>query len=217
MTAYTSSTTCSGIDLPGHGERADEARQSHAGAPGVIREAAGEIDGVLDAVHDAFGTVFDRDRTAIGGMSMGGMITLRRLCEPHRFVCAAIEGATGDLMRLYFPRADDPRGPWPVDHDRGDVESISAAPHLGGFAPVPLLALHSEADEMVPWPGQRDFLEELRERYRDAGADPALIEQVTWPETGAPFEHVGFGARSSEAKTIQTEFLRRHLNGEGGA
>jgi fermentation-respiration switch protein FrsA (DUF1100 family) len=84
---------------------------------------------------------------------------------------------------------------------------VNAAEHLAGVAPVPLLALHSEADSMVPWPGQRDFLERLREHYAAVGAKRSLVREHTWAETGAPFEHVGFGKVSNEAKNMQTDFL----------
>jgi hypothetical protein len=40
---------------------------------------------------------------------------------------------------------------------------------------------------------------------------PSLIESHTWPTTGAPEEHVGFGKVSNDAKNIQTAFLARHL------
>ena len=41
--------------------------------------------------------------------------------------------------------------------------------------------------------------------------DPSLIELKTWPTTGAPNEHIGFGRFSNDAKNAQTDFLRRHL------
>ncbi len=58
---------------------------------------------------------------------------------------------------------------------------------------------------------QRRFVEALRGHYVSRGADPALIEFVTWPSTGAPDEHVGFGRVSNDAKNMQTAFLARHL------
>ena len=196
------------IDLPGHGEREDERFQQPTHSLRVIRQALGEVDDVINAVEDAS---FDKSRMALGGMSMGGMVTLRRLCEPHSFRCAAVEGTTGDLERLYSPLPKDNAEPWPVAHDRDDVSDLSAKTHLDGFEPLPMLALHTEADEMVHWPGQRDFLDSLREHYEARGADPSLVEVKTWPETGAPFEHVGFGSRSNDAKVTQTDFLSTHL------
>ena len=41
--------------------------------------------------------------------------------------------------------------------------------------------------------------------------DPSMIETVTWPETGAPYEHAGFGRYSNDAKNGQTEFFSRTL------
>ena len=203
------------IDLPGHGEREGPSRHGPEHTVDVIGEGVAEIDGVVDALFAGeFGGMFDRDRLAIGGMSMGGMVTLRRLCEAHPFRCAAVEGTCGDLHRLYFPdEADRAAGlkPWPVRHDEAAVTPIDPSQHLGGFTPIPLLALHSEADEMVPWRVQEGFLQRLREHYEGLGASPSLIEVTTWPETGAPAEHVGFGRVSNEAKNLQTAFLAEHL------
>ena len=55
------------------------------------------------------------------------------------------------------------------------------------------------------------FLARLRAHYQSRGEDPSLLEIKTWPETGAPEEHIGFGAASHEAKTTQAEFLARTL------
>lgn len=204
---------CCAIDLPGHGERADPGRQVQAAALGVIAEALGEIDGVVGALIGRHGGVFTAERAGIGGMSMGGMIALRRLCDPHRFRCAAVEGTTGDLGRLYRPRPGDGAEPWPVEHPPELVRSLSALEHLEGFMPVPLLAMHSRTDGMVAYPGQAGFIEALRGRYVRAGADPGLVELVSWERTGAPLEHVGFGEHANEAKNRQTAFLSRYLLG----
>ena len=83
--------------------------------------------------------------------------------------------------------------------------------HLEGWGPIPLLALHSEADRLIPVSTMRRFVERLRERYAAAGADPGLVELKTWPSTGAPDEHIGFGRVSNDAKNLQTEFFRRTL------
>jgi fermentation-respiration switch protein FrsA (DUF1100 family) len=82
--------------------------------------------------------------------------------------------------------------------------------HMGTFRPIPMLALHSESDRLVPFASMLSFVEALREHYRSRGAD-APIEFVTWPETGAPEEHSGFGRFSNDAKNKQVEFLTRWL------
>ncbi len=66
---------------------------------------------------------------------------------------------------------------------------------------------------MVPWRVQERFVSRLREHFAHAGASPDLVEVHTWPETGAPAEHVGFGRFSNDAKNLQTDFLARHLLG----
>mgnify|MGYP001799567703 CR=1 FL=1 len=204
---------CISIDLPGHGERYDVSMHHPRRTLDILAGALGEVDAVIAAARtmpDA--ACFDFDRLGIGGMSAGGMVTLRRLCEPHSFRCAAVEGTTGWLDGLYFPsHAEGEASSWGIEHDRSVVAALDASAHLDGFAPLPLLSLHSEADEIVPWPVQREFLDRLRAHYTAGGRDPSLIESTTWPETGAPSEHAGFGRVSNDAKNLQTEFLSRML------
>ena len=202
------------IDLPGHGERFDAALQRPEGSLGVLEQAVGEIDRIVESLADpAHGGMFDLHRLGIGGMSLGGMAVLRRLCDEHPFACASVEGTTGWLEGLYFPeKVRLPRaGPWVVAHDPARVKALDPMAHLEGFGPIPLLALHSEADQMVPFASMSRFIDRLREHSRQRGADPSLIELRTWPTTGAPQEHVGFGRFSNDAKNAQTEFLRKHL------
>ena len=205
------------IDLPGHGERADAEMQTPARTLDVLAQAVGQIDAVVGALADpavaGAGGVFDLERLAIGGMSAGGMVALRRLCDPHPFRAATVEATTGDLGALYHP---DAGRPWPVNHAPERVEPLDPARHLAGWGPIPLLALHSEADAVIPAAGQRGFIEALRRHYEASGADPALVRLVTWPETGAAQEHMGFGRFSNDAKNLQTEFLVGALGGAMG-
>jgi alpha-beta hydrolase superfamily lysophospholipase len=202
------------VDLPGHGERAGKSGGDEGleGAPEtlkVLSRMIAEIDLIVESIADPIWQgVFDLDKLGIGGMSLGGMAALRRLCDPHEFQCAAVECTTGDLWSLYRP--EGPR-PWGQTFNAAAVAPFDPLPHLAGFRPIPLLALHSEADRIVLWPIQRAFLEKLRERYAAAGADPALVEWKTWPTTGAPEEHSGFGRVSNDAKNAQTNFLARTL------
>jgi len=212
------------IDLPGHGERAGKSGQwtvdsgtsgAEVGAEGsprtleVLAEMVREIDLVVEALADpVWQGVFDLDRLGIGGMSLGGMAALRRLCDPHQFRCAAVECTTGDLWGLYRPGGPKP---WGQEFAEELVAPLDPMRRLGEFRPLPLLALHSEADRIVPWPIQLGFLEKLRQHCAARGADPGLVEWHTWPTTGAPEEHSGFGRVGNDAKNIQTEFLRRWL------
>lgn len=208
--------TCA-IDLPGHGERFDRALQHPERTLDVLEQMLGEIDHVLEALADPrFQGAFDLDRVAIGGMSAGGMVTLRRLCDEHPFRCAAVEGTTGCLHALYANG-----GPWNVRHDdaqldRLDVErrlaeAPSASSTTASWRAVPLLALHAEHDEIVPVALQRRFIERVQAHYVAVGADPTLAELVTFGPTGAPQEHAGFGRFGNDAKNVQTAFLARHL------
>ncbi len=193
------------LDLPGHGERYSARLQKPDHTLEVVEQMLGEIDHVVDALRDPrFEGVFDMDRLAIGGMSAGGMVTLRRLGSPHAFKAAAVESTAGDfsLMRFYDER-----------YPRDLIERLDPIRHVAGWSAIPLLALHSDADEWVPVEAIRRLFDALDERYRALGSDPdELLTLKTWPQTGAPYEHSGFGKVANEAKNAQTDFLTRRLN-----
>ncbi|MGQ0628340.1 MAG: alpha/beta hydrolase family protein [Phycisphaerales bacterium] len=197
------------IDLPGHGERFEARAHEPAATPGVIASAVAELDGVVNALaHPGLGPFFDSERLGLGGMSAGGMVTLRRLCDPHTFRCAAVEGTGGDLAMLY----GDLARPGAVAHDLATIATIDPMPRLAGWRPVPLLAMHSESDEIVPVACIRSFVTALR-AHCGAALVRAPVELRTWPATGAPHEHNGFGRVANEAKTALVEFFVRHLLG----
>ncbi|MFZ4574706.1 MAG: alpha/beta hydrolase family protein [Phycisphaerales bacterium] len=205
------------IDLPGHGERYDEELLAPRRTLDLLALTVREIDGVVEALEGPdYSGLLDLSRLAIGGMSAGGMATLRRLCDPHRFRCAAVEASTGWLEGLYTTTRAEPdamtRAPWAVTQDLTRVRELDPVRHLGGFAPLPLLSLHSEADSIVPYAGMRYFIERLREHYTSRGADPALVRSVTWPRTGAPGEHAGFGLAANDAKNTLVSFYEEHLH-----
>jgi len=197
------------IDLPGHGERYEDGAHAPERTVETVTRAVGEIDGVLASVND-LGT-FDPDRTAIGGMSAGGMVALRRLCDPHPFRGAAVECTTGDLAGLYFPKDRTASAVARAHHDPGQVARIDPAANLETFEPVPLLAMHAVGDELIPYDTQAGFIDRLRAHYASRGADPDLIEMTTFEDTGAPQEHAGFGKHAARSKDIQLAFLSRVL------
>lgn len=215
------------IDLPGHGERLIEDWQTPARSMDVLEQAVGEVGGVLDALSGGqWGGVFDLSRVGIGGMSAGGMAALRRVCEPApasvvAFRAVSVEGSTGWLEGLYAPeRAGLPRAERvfaEISPDR--LERLDPMRHLAAMPTVPMLVLHSEADRVVPWQGMAVYVERVRSAYRARGADPGLVRVRTWPETGAPQEHAGFGRFANDAKNLQVEFLASCLGvgGTGGA
>lgn len=198
------------IDLPGHGERHDARSDNPNHSIELLLEAVGEIDAIIDALRSTEGSLFDTSRMAIGGMSLGGMVALRRLCDPHPFSCAAVDATCGSLSELYFP-TDGSTAPWEVSHEPEQVRQADPASHLDGWKPLPLLAVHSEADEIIPWRAQQRFLDLLEAHYRAGDADPGMVEFVTFERTGAPSEHIGFGQFSNQAKNAQAEFLKRHI------
>ncbi len=198
--------TCS-IDLPYHGERADEEKQTSEWTLKLATQCVREIDHIIDALREPrFNGAFDTERMAIGGMSAGGMVTLIRLCRPHRFRCATVEGSAGNFRPM--------RGH--AFYVKELAERLNPIDNLGTWRPIPFLALHSEADAIVPFEAMRSFVMELKRRYAQAGATRTPAELVSWPHTGAPEEHIGFGRFANEAKTAQLEFLKEHLGAPSG-
>ena len=186
------------IDLPGHGDRFDPIEHTAERTLDLILQMVDEIDAVLAGAL-ALG-VFDERRLGIGGMSAGGMATMVRLCRPHPFACASVEGATGawhhQLGRPMFEgRAE------------GEVEARDPIRNLHAWREIPFQAIHTRKDEWVAYEGQVQFMGALRARYRD----PSIVEMVTFEATGAPFEHAGFGRFAAEAKNAQLDFFERRL------
>jgi len=209
------------IDLPGHGERPGPKLHAPEQTIGVLTQSIGEIDRIIEALADpGYEQLFDLDRLALGGMSAGGMITLRRLCDPHPFTAALVEATTGRLTDLYFPTTTTthtttpaPTAPAtrPTTFSREAVEAIDPSRHLDTWEPLPLLAIHATTDQIIPFETQQAFLDDLRVHYHARNADPGLIELLSFHDTGAPSEHAGFGRFGTEAKNAATDFLAKHL------
>jgi len=181
------------IDLPGHGERAEAPLQASERSMQVVEAALADLPRVHEALRSQPG--FDATRAAIGGMSLGGMVALARLCRPHTYAAAVVEATTGDWTDLAG-----------TVHDPALADAMEPARHLDRWGPVPLLALHAELDAWIDVGRQRTFLERVR-----TVNDDRPVEFVTFPRTGAPHEHVGFGTFGAQAKDLGTEFLVRHL------
>ncbi len=183
------------IDLPGHGERAIDSMQGPGSLADLIEQCLPELDAVADWAEHA--GLARPGAWAIGGMSAGGMVAACRLCLPHRFGALVMESSTGDLLSL--PGAADRGGP--------RLAALNPIDRLDRWRSVPVLALHSELDCVVPVGGVRRFVEALKRR----AIDPSAITLHTWPSTGAPDEHAGVGRMAPEAKSMGTAFLQRVL------
>lgn len=182
------------MDLPGHGERADPALQQPGSLAALIDAALPEIDRLASWCTTQPG--IDSARLAIGGMSAGAMIAACRLCSAHPFTGLLMESSTGDLLTL--PRAADRGG--------GRLAALNPIDRLVDWREIPVLALHSELDSVVPIGSQRRFIDALRRRAT------TLRERITlhsWPATAAPNEHAGFGRVAADAKLLGTQFLQR--------
>lgn len=184
---------CVAVDLPGHGERADPALQDASAILRAIGQAVDEIDGVV-AETIALGG-FAPERIGIGGMSAGGMVSMVRLCRPHPFSGALLESTTGDWSDRFVGVA------WCEARAR----ELDPSRHLEQWREIPVLAIHAERDEWVPIASQRRFLAALRQR----AIHPDRIELLSFEETGAPFEHAGFGRMGAAAKDAGTAFWER--------
>ncbi len=179
------------LDLPGHGERASPEGGDLANTLPMIAQMIDEIDAVVERLLELDG--FDPERSALGGMSAGGMVTLARLCRPHRFVAAAVECTTGSWR-------------WQPNLMRGDhtlFDQLNPIAHLDGWRAIPLLVLHNRLDEWVPLAGQEEFVQTLRSR----SPNQAAITMHIYEATGAPNEHAGFGRLAADAKDRFTAFL----------
>ena len=109
------------IDLPGHGDRFEAPLQEAGGTVDLLARAQPEVDRAIAALFDGpHARHLDRERLGVGGISAGGMVTLRRLCEPHGFSCAAVEATTGWLEGLYFPETGG-QARWRVEHEREEI------------------------------------------------------------------------------------------------
>ncbi|MFI4853964.1 MAG: alpha/beta hydrolase family protein [Phycisphaerales bacterium JB065] len=193
------------IDLPGHGERSGDPAMQEPGSTLLLAEqAAREIDLVLeDLASERFNGAFDLSRVAIGGMSAGGMVTLLRVCSlglENRFKAVVLEATTGDFASMHWPRVSAER-----------VEALSPVNHVADMPTVPMLAVHSKADEVVPFGPMAAFIEKVREEYARRGVDPELARMHAWDETGAPSEHMGFGRVTNETKNLENGFLGEWL------
>ncbi|MFG0291843.1 MAG: alpha/beta hydrolase family protein [Phycisphaerales bacterium JB050] len=193
------------IDLPGHGERSGDPAMQEPGSTLLLAEqAAREIDLVLeDLASERFNGAFDLSRVAIGGMSAGGMVTLLRVCSlglENRFKAVVLEATTGDFASMHWPRVSAER-----------VEALSPVNHVADMPTVPMLAVHSKVDEVVPFGPMAAFIEKVREEYARRGADPELARMHAWDETGAPSEHMGFGRVTNETKNLENGCLGEWL------
>ncbi len=187
------------VDLPGHGERFDAQSQTAAAAMTVITTMAEELKGVL--VDLTRRGSFDLSRSAIGGMSGGGMAAICALTGQHPFRAAILEAACGAWLDA--ERASTLR--WPAA--LADIAQHDPATHLDGWREIPILAVHARGDRRVPFDAQMAFLNLLRDRYEH----PEAIEVFALDHTGAADEHVGFGKQSATVKAREVAFLTEHL------
>ncbi|MCH2134765.1 MAG: alpha/beta fold hydrolase [Phycisphaerales bacterium] len=190
------------VDLPGHGERSVPALQESGHVLGVVLQMVSELDDVVHAAVEALGA--DPERVGLGGMSAGGMVTLARLCRPHRFRAASVEATTGNWRaQAHLPMLKA--------SDAAAIAEADPIEHLDGWREIPLQAFHCRADEWVAFDGQDQFIQALRSRYRD----PDAVTFSVFERTGAPNEHAGFGRYSAEVKEEQRLFFEHHLGATG--
>lgn len=182
------------VDLPGHGERFIQSMQEPEAALEVVIQMADEIDQIVEAISEM--KDFDENRIGIGGMSGGGMAAIARLCDEHPFCCASVEATSGSWN-------DQKHRPMFRDCDEKDIATLNPLNRLEHWREIPLQAIHAKRDEWVPYQGQKRFIEALRNHYQQ----PELVELITYENTGAQFEHAGFGKMAADAKQRQAKFF----------
>jgi dienelactone hydrolase len=185
------------VDLPGHGERADAPRQGPEHSWDVLTQMVSEIDSIVESLKQFS---FDLSRVAIGGMSLGGMAALGRLTRPHPFICASVEATTGKWA------GEDARSRF-AQRVASETRALEPIMNLEGWREIPIQFIHAKHDEWVSYQSQAEFVAALRAKYRD----PSLIEFIEYDHTGAPYEHIGFGTMSNDAKNRQRDFFQRWL------
>jgi dienelactone hydrolase len=181
------------VDLPGHGDRMDEALHGSNRVLDIVLQMRNELDGVTLGAIEALGV--DSSRVALGGMSAGGMAAIARLCSAHRFRSAMLQATTGDWTCLEA---------WTAMHaqSQGAIVELNPIAHLDNWRPLPVLAVHSETDAWISWPHQQRFLQAVAAR-----GETGLVQVQRFKETGAPFEHVGFGRYAAQVKEDERAFL----------
>lgn len=195
--------TCA-IDLPGHGERFDSSLQSPTSTLKVAEQQATEIHQIIDHLRSPeFRGAFDTQRLAIGGMSAGGMVTLIHLTsdQPTHVRCAIIEASAGDFSVM-------------EGHDffvPERVQRLNPIDHIDRLGNVPIFAVHSKVDTWVPIDGMTRFIDAAREHHASNERSPDLASIHIWDETGAPYEHMGFGSKTNDTKNMENAFLERYL------
>jgi len=185
------------VDLPGHGDRSDPALHDSNRVLDIVLHMRDELDAVTLGAIEALD--IDASRVAVGGMSAGGMAAIARLCTKHRFRAALLLATTGDWTSLSAWSAM-------TQSQRALIADINPLGHLDAWRPIPVLAVHCTADTWIPWPAQRRFLQAVAARGEDN-----LVEVKQFHETGAPFEHVGFGRYAAHVKEDERAFLVRTL------
>jgi fermentation-respiration switch protein FrsA (DUF1100 family) len=187
------------LDLPGHGERFDAELQTPEAAMTVITTMAEELDGVL--MDLARSDSFDLTRSAIGGMSGGGMAAICGLTNEHPFSSAILEAACG----AWLDASGGSTLRWPAEANL--IAEHDPTAHLDDWREIPILAVHARGDRRVPFDAQMAFLDLLRDRYEQ----PEVIKVLALDDTGAIDEHVGFGKHSANVKAREVAFLTEHL------
>ncbi len=182
-----------GVDAVGHGERRypDFGARFDPGNPrleeeilDVVQATAREVPALLDALVSTHGA--DPARLAIGGASLGGIITYTALVAEHR-------------LRAAVPLIASPEWKLP----------LPASPHLHleRFFPAALFSQAAGRDEVVRSSDTRRFHERLQPFYAQA---PERLRYREFPESAHMMRHQDW----EEATEDAAEWLVRFLSPE---
>lgn len=170
-------------------------------------------DDVTDGVEHLIGAALaERGRACIVGASYGGYAALQGgVAQPELYACAiSIAGPSDLVSMLRFERseggADSDRYEYWVQSigdpsaDRAAIEAVSPVRRAADWR-IPLLLIHGEDDEVVPFAQSRDMERALRR----AGKPVRLVELEGEGHNGWSTRH------ETTVLTEMEAFLRQHL------
>jgi dienelactone hydrolase len=144
----------------------------------ILAQTARDVPSIIDWAEQELGIT----KVGMGGISMGGDITVAACGLDHRIQVGTPCIATPDWMR---PGSFEPPGE-PDEHAQADYDAVNPITHLGHYAHCPIIHFQNGADdEQVPGEASVRFQDALREgSYSDC---PDRIEAVLHEGTGHQF------------------------------
>ncbi|MDX1935440.1 MAG: alpha/beta fold hydrolase [Capsulimonadales bacterium] len=157
------------FDVAGHGERRADDTDLLFGPRSAPGFAGAFLRTVVASVAELrqLADYFELTRGAVVGHSMGGYIALQAALNDPRI--EAVVNIAGSIDTARFPVAEEASAEVRELSARADVVARAAE-----FAPRPVLLIHGEQDETVPFTGAERLYAALRDAYGDASGRVSL-------------------------------------------